>query len=493
MHDNILKNMNACVAEGVFFSGLSQCLRFLLQIFNVVFFSHFISPYYHGIFAIAMFIINSSEIIRDFGFSSAAVQSDDFSFLKMSNLFWLNLLIGFFLSICVSLSSYQLEKIYHINGFHSIVCILSLLFIMNGAATQYRAFLIRHFKYREIVGSDFISQIVGLVIAFSLIILHQGIWALVFQQIFQSLLNLLAIFFFSQWRPKRYCFKTQMNLLIKYGWKLTVSEILNFFSKNFAQLLLGLKFGPAVLAIYNRAFQLIAVPMNQLSEPVLTITMPILSRLQNDDRSFNNFLFQAQTILGHFTVFIYFFSFVHAKQIIHLTLGGQWMSCDRVFQMLSLAGIFHFFSFSSYLTFLSKNMLSRHLMNTVICRSVQILCVFIGTKYGVFGCAAGYLFGMFIQWLFSFFSVISIPSYPCRKILTSHLRLCFIYGCCMVFSYEISKPFLSDIAHLSFGVLGFVLTLFVFFLISKSLRNELKLFYNFIRSIKLSKQPLHQI
>ena len=488
MHENALSinKINSCVTTGVFFSGLSQSLRFVFQIFNVVFFSHVISPYHHGIFAIAMFIINSSEIIRDFGFSSAAVQANDFSYMKMNNLFWLNLLIGIFLSIAVCISSYQIEKIYGINGFHKIISLLSLLFILNGAATQYRAFLIRHFKFKEIVGSDFFGQIVGLVIAFSLVFFHQGIWALVFQQIFQSLLNLLFIYFFSQWRPTRYCFKTQMNVLIKYGWKLTVSEILNYISKNFAQLLLGLKFGPTVLAIYNRAYQLISVPMNQLSEPVLTITMPILSRLQNDERSFNHFLFQAQTILGHFTVFIYFFSFVHAKQIIHMTLGDQWMSCDRVFQMLSLAGIFHFFSFSSYLTFLSKNMLSRHLFNTVICRSVQILCVFIGTKYGVSGSAAGYLFGMFTQWIVSFFSVLSIASFPCRKIMKSHIRLCFIYSCCMVCSYEISKPFLSDFFHLSVGAMGFFLTLLIFLCISQSLREEFKLFYYFIRSIKLA-------
>ena len=478
--------IHSLATKGAFLTGISQGSRGILQIINIILLPHFISPYQYGVFAIAMILINISEIIRDLGLSTAAIQSKELSFDQMSNLFWCNLLIGLTLFIATYFFSFPFEKIYAITGLHQVVSSLSVLFILNGAATQYRAYLFRHFKYTEITISDVGGQIFGLAITLVISIIHPSIWSLVTQQISQSFFNLISVIFFCRWLPHRYEMSASIRKICSYGWKLTLSEIFDFFSKNFSQFYLSIKFGPIILAIYNRAFQLVFVPVTQLCEPAFNVSLPILARLQNDDKSFNYFLIQSQIILGHLIIASYFFIFIHSYSIIDLILGHRWLGSNQLVKILSLACILHSFTFPSQWTFLSKNLLTKHLKYSLISRFIHIACVWIGSQYNVCGSAWGYLIGMLLRWIVSFIWTATATNFPYRSLLWNYLRLILIYSTCAVCSLFLSVYFQTCTLRLMTGMIGMIISFFCFYLFFPSIKKDVDLFFIFFQSLKMS-------
>lgn len=476
--------MHSFVAKGAFLTGITQGSRCLLQILNIIVLPHFISPYQYGVFAIAMILINTSEIIRDFGLSSAAIQSKDLSFKQISNLFWCNLAIGFFLFALTCIISIPFEHLYAIPGLHLVVSYIGVLFIMNGAATQYRAYLIRHFKYTELTVSDVGGQMFGLAIALVFSIIHPSIWSLVVQQICQSCFNLISLLFFCRWSPLRFEMSVSIHKIIRSGWKITLTEIFSFISKNFAQFYLSIKYGPIILAIYNRAFQLVAVPVNQLCDPAYNIALPILSRFQTDDKAFNHFLVQSQIVLGHLIFASYFFLFIHSYSIIDLLLGHRWVGSSRIVKILSLANIIHSFTYPSHWSFISKNLLKEYLKYSLLSRLVHVVCVLIGSQFSVCGCACGYFFGMLLQWLGSFIWAAKETNFPYGYIISNYARLILLYSFCAFFSYLFSIPFHASLNRLLAGSIGMIISFLFFYLFSNSLRKDIHQFFIFFKSFR---------
>jgi O-antigen/teichoic acid export membrane protein len=110
-----------------------------------------------------------------------------------------------------------------------------------------------------------------------------GVWSLVWMGLFQSFLSTLQRWLGSGWTPSLVFDKEKFIYHFKFGYKLTLSGLLDTVFTNIYQIIIGRYFIVADVGFYTRANSLKQLPVNNLSGALNKISYPLFASIQNDD------------------------------------------------------------------------------------------------------------------------------------------------------------------------------------------------------------------
>ncbi|HHW4680979.1 MAG TPA: oligosaccharide flippase family protein, partial [Xylella taiwanensis] len=209
-----------------------------------------------------------------------------------------------------------------------------------------------------------------------------------------------------------------------------VAQLLGYANRSVGQVIIGYRLGPNVLGLYNRAFQLLMMPLNQVIAPASSVALPVLSQLQDDRVRFDAFLLRGQTIMLHVIVALFAFACAQATPLIVLVLGEQWRSAVPLFQILTLAGMTQSAGYSSYWLFLARGLIRHHLLFSIVSHVLLVFCVCIGAYWGVFGVAIGYSISLALIWPLSIVWAARVTPVPGWEMFLSGVRTIAGYGFC---------------------------------------------------------------
>lgn len=110
-----------------------------------------------------------------------------------------------------------------------------------------------------------------------------GIWALVGQQLMNSCLMCIIMWFTVRWRPQFAFSLVRFKGLFSFGWKLLCSALLDTFYRNTRDLVIGKLFSPADLGFYNRGDQFPKIIISNINASIQSVLLPSLSTVQDDN------------------------------------------------------------------------------------------------------------------------------------------------------------------------------------------------------------------
>ncbi|NTW41848.1 MAG: lipopolysaccharide biosynthesis protein [Cellulomonadaceae bacterium] len=410
-------------ARGAAVTLVGQAVRIAVQVLSVVVLARMLQPRDYGLLAMVTVIVGVGEIFRDFGLSSAAVQAVDLSRKQRDNLFWINTGIGVVLACIVAGGAELIASVYDRTELVGIARALSLTFILNGLATQYRASLLRSMQFSRVVTAEVAAPAVALTLAIGIAFAGGGYWALVVQNLTQSVVLLVAMALGGRWLPGLPSRGVPMRALLTFGWRLVATQLIGYASNNTDSLTIGLRFGAGPLGLYNRGFQLLMTPLNQLRAPSTTVALPVLSRLHDDDERYGEFVRRGQLALGYTLVAGLALAAAVASPLSSLLLGPQWVSVGPILRLLAIAGIFQTLAYVGYWVYLSRNLTSDLLRYTMVTATIKVACVVGGSHWGVIGVAAGYAIAPAIAWPLSLWWLSRRTHIPVRALTTGALRI----------------------------------------------------------------------
>ncbi len=408
-------SLQQSAARGVLPTGLGLVARLLIQVLTVVVLARLLDPRDYGLVAMVVAIVGVGEILRDFGLSSAAIQAATLSREQRSNLFWLNSGIGAAIGVVVFALAEPLAALYDEPALVAITRALSVTFLLNGMMTQYRADLVRAMRFGAVARTDVLAPALALATGVALALAGAGYWALVAQQLTQSVVALVAFGASARWLPGRYDRSAPMRGLYRFGRNLLVSQLVGYLANNVDSLTIGYRFGPAPLGIYNRAFQLLMNPLNQVRAPSVTVALPVLSRA-GISPAFDQIVRTGQLVLAYpVTVALAVLTGV-AVPLVAILLGDPWAQVPPVLRLLAVAGIFQTLSYVGYWVYLARG-LTRDLMQyTLVSAAIRIVCIVVGSTWGVVGVAAGYAIAPMLAWPISLWWLSRVTPVPVRSL-----------------------------------------------------------------------------
>ncbi|WDS36305.1 lipopolysaccharide biosynthesis protein [Pseudoxanthomonas sp.] len=422
-------------AAGAAKTMAGQGARMVVQFGGIILLARLLSPEDYGLMAMVTALVGICEILRDFGLSSAAIQAKSLSREQRDNLFWLNSGIGLVLGLIVFAGAGLIADFYHEPRLVAVAQVMSVTFLLSGMNTQYRAHLSRELQFGRLAMSDVGGQSLGLIAGVCAALAGLGYWALVIQQVVGSVVGLVVSAIGSRWLPGRPHRGVPMRSFLTFGTNLMAAQVLGYVSQNIGQVVIGYRTGAEALGLYNRAFQLLMMPLNQINAPATTVALPVLSKLQDEPERYAAFLLRGQTVMVHIVVAIFAFACAQASPLIVLFLGEQWRAAVVIFQVLTVGGIFQVVAYAAYWVFLSMGLARAQLMYSVVARVLIIACIFVGAHWGALGVAVGYSIGLALIWPLSTIWVSRVGNAPGMAMFNNGLRAIIGYGICALVSW----------------------------------------------------------
>ena len=225
----------------------------------------------------------------------------------------------------------------------AIVAVLASTFVMNGLAAQHLAVMQRRFHIARLVAIDVSSTTIGAAAGICAAVFGLGYWSLAFMPLVSQGFSMLLVLVTSSWRPGRPVWHREMVGLIRSGGGYAGFNLFNFLSRNLDQILVGRTLGEATLGYYSRAYNLMLLPLSQVTNPLAQVMVPTLSRLVSDPPAYRAaYLGTMRRLMFRCTPLV-MTNVVGADWTVGLLLGSKWTPSVAIYAALGISAQYNRF------------------------------------------------------------------------------------------------------------------------------------------------------
>ncbi|TVP62559.1 MAG: lipopolysaccharide biosynthesis protein [Leptolyngbya sp. LCM1.Bin17] len=368
----------------------AQGLKFLITTGSTVILARLLSPDDYGLVGMVTVVIGFVQLFKDLGLVQATIQQEQITHQQVSTLFWINVILSVVIAILVALLAPIIAWFYQEPRLVRITLLLATTFIFGGLTVQHQALLRRQMSFNVLAKIDIASLLVGVIVAQVSAFYGAGYLALIYMQLVISILGVGGVWLACPWRPGYPRWTPEIRPMLSFGGNLTGFRCLNYFSRNFDNVMIGRVWGASELGLYSKAYQLLLLPINQVNKPVYSVVLSALSRLQSDPDRYSRVYFKAVlgiTTLGMPLVAVLFAT---AEQVIFVLLGQNWMGVVPIFQFLMPAAFIATFTISTGWVYQSLGQVDRQFRWGIFSSSINIVTFLVSVRWGAIGVAAAY-------------------------------------------------------------------------------------------------------
>lgn len=377
-----------------------QWTKYLVQVLTLVVLAHLLTPRDYGLVAMVTTIVGLAAVLGDLGLSLAALQARTLSQAQKSNLFWLNGLVGLVTGGLIAAVSGPVSAFYGEPALVGITIGLASVFVLNGFGVQLKVDVNRKGRFVALGMIDLSGQVAGLIVAVAAAAAGAGYWALVIQQLVGSSVGLITAAAISRWRPSLPSRGADMRPMLRFGRDTLGLHVANYFTTNADSVVVGRVFGATTLGLYNRAFQLVVLPLDQVLAPLTRVFLPRLAEMTDDDQ-FNAAIRRLQRVVAYGIVGPLTLLAVAAVPLLEVVLGPQWASAGGLVRVLVLGGVFQALGYVYYWAFLARQRTKELFFSELWGRVPMVVLILVLAQFGVVWVAMAVAIGQALIWLVS--------------------------------------------------------------------------------------------
>lgn len=296
-----------------------------------------LTPEDYGIIGMLLFFIMLSNIFIESGFVKALIQKKDRNEVDFSTVFYFNLLISVLLYLALYVSAPFVSDFYNESRLTDLLRILSLNIIIGSINIVQRAKLMIDMDFKSLAKINFAGTMVGGAAGIAMAYCNYGVWSLVGQNIFTTLIMTVAFFKYTRWYPKL-CFSVHsFRILFKFGSKLLIAGSLASIFNNISTVIIGKVYKSGQLGLYTRANQFTEMIAWTINDVMGNVTFPVLSQLQDDRDKLVDVYRKSLFYTSLITFPIMILLAIVAKPLIIVLLTEKWVDCVPLLQILCFA------------------------------------------------------------------------------------------------------------------------------------------------------------
>ena len=383
-------------ARGGVVTIIGQGLNILLQLAGTIILARFLSPNDYGIIGMVTAVTAFAGLFRDLGLSSAVIQRKELTLIQHSNLFWLNVLLGLSLTVCVAISAPLVASFYGNDDLKIVTVALSLNFLIGSIGTQPAAKLVREMRFFQRIAANVVGNIVTLIVSLLLAINDYSYWSLVIAGISGNIITTIMLVRFSPMKIMLPTSDKSLGEILKFGASVTGFDLANYFHRNMDNVLIGKVWGTVELGFYNRGYQLLMLPISAIRNPINAVAFPTLSKIQDSPMEYRAYFRKMVNVLAFVSMPVTAFLFVRSKEIVELALGPKWGEVTPLFSVLALTAFIQPVASLRGVVMLSLGNRKRYLIWGIVNAVVVVTGFSIGIMWGAIGVAWSYAISYYI-------------------------------------------------------------------------------------------------
>ena len=388
--------------EKVLANGVSFMVSLML--------ARLLSPEDYGIVAVTAVFIHISNALVEGGFGSALIQKKDADELDFHTVFLFEMAVSSVLYLLLVLTAKKIAVFYETPEISSVLKILGLSLFFGSIRNVQHAYVSRQMDFRKFFIATLSGTVVSGAAGAALAVLGFGVWALVVQQLLNSLMDAALLFFRIQWKPKLHFSFQRLKHLSSYGWKICAAGLLSTVYADLYGLLIGKVFSKELLAVFNKGNAFPALVTNNVSGPINAVTFPALALCQDDRIHLQQMTRKTLIVTSYLLWPVLVGMAASAAPMVELLLTRKWADCVIFLRISAAAGLFWPLSAANgqLINAVGRSDLSLRL--DVLKKIVGILLICCTIPFGIvllaWGRAAGQLFAA------------ACDMYPNRKLIS---------------------------------------------------------------------------
>lgn len=412
-------------AQGIKWTSFARVLRQIVQFITVIILARILHPSDFGLMGIALIVINFLNTIRDFGLGSALIQKSEIDNKIIATSFYLNILGSGLLCIIVVLLAPMLASILsNENEMHikliDIIRVLAITFFISSSSLIQQSILEKKLFFKTLAIIEIVSVLAGSISGIIFAINGGGVWSLVIQHSVFIIFLAVGIIINAGFPDYNLFQINSVRSIYKYSLNLLGFNIVNYITRNVDYFLIGKFLGSTELGIYSLAYRIMLYPIQNITNIISRVMLPIYSRIKNDLMEYRFIYKNVTFIIASITFPLMFGLMVLSKEFILLFLGNKWQMVAVLLLFISPIGAIQSITTTTGSIFQSMGKTNIMFKWGLISSIIFSIAFVVGLNWGLEGIAAAYLFSnliLFYPWLKIPFKIIKLDVLELLKTL----------------------------------------------------------------------------
>lgn len=368
--------------KAAFINACGKYSKVLLTLIVNAILARILSATDYGIVAVITVFSTFFTTFSDMGFGVAVIQNKKLSKYDIDNIYSFTIYMSIVLMLIFAGCSKFIAEFYKNSVYVPLGILLSISLLFNSANMVPNGILNRNKKFVILAVRTTLVYFFSAIITIILAVLGLRYYALAIQAVltaaFTFLWNIITT------KPKFYFnfeFKSVKKVINYSGYQFAFN-IVNYFARNLDNLLTGKFMGSAQLGYYDKAYNLMLYPVNNLTGVVSPVLHPILSDYQNNYALIYKKYMKVFKILFCIALYIAPFCYLASNEIVDIMYGNNWGNAASCFKYLSLAIIPQMLNSSTGGIFQAIGNTKLLFWNSCINTAITVIAILIGIFYG---------------------------------------------------------------------------------------------------------------
>lgn len=357
----------------------SQVVSFLVTIIL----ARLLEPEAFGAVAIVGIFTGFLQVFIDSGLGSALVQKNNVDDVDFSSVFFFNIFVCVALYFILYIAAPFVAKFYGDPLLTPLMRVASLCLIITGLRSTQETYVTRHLLFKVHFIATTVAVVISAIIGIYMAYADFGAWAIVAQQLVNTGLSAILLWFMVKWRPKLLFSFKRLKTLLSFGWKVLGASLVDTVYSELRSLFIGKVYSAKDLAFYDRGKQFPYMIVSGANSALKSVMFPVLSRSQEDIVSLKSILRRGIRISLFFISSILAFLFSSAHSLVIVLMTEKWLPCVIILQILCFDSLFWPVIGAHYNAFMAVGKSELYLRNTGITKIIGIVLLLVSLPFGV--------------------------------------------------------------------------------------------------------------
>lgn len=321
------------IARAIRWSVLSATLNLIVQIMVMAALSRMLNAEDFGLYALAGLAMRFVTYFAQMGIGPAIIQRSELGDNARKTALFAAAVIGTVAWAAVTAAALPAATFFHDDRLINLLPAIGFTLFLAGLSSVPLALLRRDLDFRRLA----VIEVAGLSLGYGVVSAlcasqGLGVWSLVAGAIAQETIHMCGGLLLTKgkgiWRGN--INRADLRDLWRYGSKHSVVSFMDFLSSNVETLFMGRVLGAAHLGIFNRAWAVTSLPVEQVMSAVGRVVFPAFARARTQPGHLGaGFILALQGNLL-FAMPIGFGMAAAAKDLVEVVLGPNWKAAAEI-------------------------------------------------------------------------------------------------------------------------------------------------------------------
>lgn len=331
---------NSKIINNFIWRFAERCGAQLVSFIVSIVLARILVPEDYGTIAIVTVFTAILQVFVDSGLGTALIQKKDADDLDFSSVFYFNFVVCIILYTGMFVAAPYISTFYRDVTLTPVIRVLSLTIIISGVKGIQQAYVSRNMLFKRFffstIGGTIFSAFLGIGMAYA----GFGVWALVVQQLSNTMVDTLILWITVKWRPKKEFSWNRLKILLAFGWKLLISSLLDTIYNNLRNLIIGKLYTSADLAYYNQGDKFPKVIITNINTSIDSVLLPTMSNEQDDKERVKQMTRRAIKTSTYVMAPLMMGLAFCAEPIVRIVLTEKWLPCVPFLQIFCITYMF---------------------------------------------------------------------------------------------------------------------------------------------------------